>query len=143
LRALGGVDEAYSPAYVEDLDLGYRAWQRGWATVFVANAVVEHRHRATTSRFYTEEQLDRVLEMNYLRFLCRAVADRRLFRRLWAEAVERLWRRKHPALREAASIAWATRMPGKPRCSEEEFLRRADGSVEFRREGQAAHSNLP
>ena len=53
LRALGGMDEAYAPAYVEDLDVGYRAWQRGWPTVFVAGAVVEHRHRATTSRYYT------------------------------------------------------------------------------------------
>ena len=72
LRALGGVDEAYAPAYVEDLDLGYRAWQRGWPTVFVAGAVVEHRHRATTSRYYTERQLAEILEINYLRFLTRA-----------------------------------------------------------------------
>ena len=48
LRALGNVDEVYEPAYVEDLDLGYRAWQRGWPSVYVAGAVVEHRHRATT-----------------------------------------------------------------------------------------------
>ena len=74
LRALGGVDEIYDPAYVEDLDLGYRAWQRGWPTVFVAGAVVEHRHRATTSRYYTAAQLDAILEINYLRFLARAVS---------------------------------------------------------------------
>ena len=30
LRALGGLDESYRPAYVEDLDLGYRAWLAGW-----------------------------------------------------------------------------------------------------------------
>ena len=59
LRALGGVDQAYEPAYVEDLDLGYRAWQRGWPSVYVAGAVVEHRHRATTSRYYTDAQLER------------------------------------------------------------------------------------
>src|SRR5262249_19636092 len=111
LRALGGVDEADSPAYLEDLELGYRAWQRGWSTVFVAKAVVEHRHRATTSRFYTEAQLDRILELNYLRFLCRAIDDRRLFRQLWSQAIERLWRLKNPALRQAASIALSTRRP--------------------------------
>ena len=53
LRALGGIDPAYDPAYVEDLDIGYRAWQRGWPTVYVAGAVLEHRHRATSSRYYT------------------------------------------------------------------------------------------
>ena len=80
LSALGGVDQAYEPAYVEDLDLGYRAWQRGWPSVYVAGAVVEHRHRATTSRYYTQEQLDRILEVNYLKFLVRAVASPKLFR---------------------------------------------------------------
>ena len=58
-RALGNVDEIYEPAYVEDLDLGYRAWQRGWPSVYVAGAVVEHRHRATTSRYYTEAAVGR------------------------------------------------------------------------------------
>lgn len=90
LRALGSVDEAYAPAYVEDLDLGYRAWQRGWPSVYVAGAVVEHRHRATTLRYYTEEQLQRILEINYLKFLARAVASPKVFRRLWGQAARRL-----------------------------------------------------
>jgi len=90
LHALGGVDQAYEPAYVEDLDLGYRAWQRGWPSVYVAGAVVEHRHRATTSRYYTEAQLERILEVNYLKFLVRAVANPKLFRKLWRQATRRL-----------------------------------------------------
>jgi GT2 family glycosyltransferase/glycosyltransferase involved in cell wall biosynthesis len=90
LRALGGIDETYAPAYVEDLDLGYRAWQRGWPSVYVAGAVVEHRHRATTSRYYTEQELTRILERNYLQFLARAVWDSALFRRLWKQALHRL-----------------------------------------------------
>jgi GT2 family glycosyltransferase/glycosyltransferase involved in cell wall biosynthesis len=106
LRALGGIDETYAPAYVEDLDVGYRAWRQGWPSVFVADAVVEHRHRATTSRYYTPEQLNIILELNYLKFLARTVADRKVFRRLWRQAVERLWlRRKEEILREAARIA--------------------------------------
>ena len=90
LRALGGVDEAYAPAYVEDLDLGYRAWQRGWPSVYVAGAEVEHRHRATTSRYFREEELAAILEINYLKFLARAVASPRLFGKLWNEALRRL-----------------------------------------------------
>src|SRR5262249_12229332 len=87
LAALGGVAEIYAPAYVEDLDLGYRAWQRAWPSVYVAGAVVEHRHRATTSRYFTQEELDLILERNYLRFLARAVSDPKLFRRLWRQAL--------------------------------------------------------
>jgi GT2 family glycosyltransferase len=127
--ALGGVDEAYSPAYVEDLDLGYRAWQRGWPTVFVAGAVVEHRHRATTSRYYTEQQLAEILEVNYLKFLTRAVAHGPLFRQLWKQAIGRLRRRRDGALRFAAGLALASRPAVLPFCREEEFLALTGGDV--------------
>ncbi len=90
LMALGGMDEAYEPAYVEDLDLGFRAWRLGWASVFVAGARVEHRHRATTSRYFSAEFLDQTLEVNYLKFLARTVGEPAVFRRLWSEAVGRL-----------------------------------------------------
>jgi GT2 family glycosyltransferase/glycosyltransferase involved in cell wall biosynthesis len=86
LAMLGNVNEAYEPAYVEDLDLGWRAWQRGWPSVYVADAVVEHRHRATTSRYFTQAELDEMLRRNYLRFLARAVSEPALFRKLWREA---------------------------------------------------------
>ena len=106
LRALGSIDPAYDPAYVEDLDIGYRAWQRGWPTVYVADAVLEHRHRATSSRYYTEEQLAEILEINYLRFLARAVASASVFRKLWEQALHRLsLRAAHKILRAAPWIA--------------------------------------
>jgi GT2 family glycosyltransferase/glycosyltransferase involved in cell wall biosynthesis len=90
LRALGGTSEVFDPAYVEDLDLGFRAWKRGWPSVFCAAAQVEHRHRATTSRYYTPRQLDTFVERNYLRFLIHAVGSPALFQRLWLEAIRRL-----------------------------------------------------
>jgi GT2 family glycosyltransferase/glycosyltransferase involved in cell wall biosynthesis len=90
LRALGGVSEIYDPAYVEDLDFGYRAWKLGWPSVFVAAAKVEHRHRATTSRYYTPEQLETFVEVNYLRFLVNAIGSPALFRSLWTQAIRRL-----------------------------------------------------
>jgi GT2 family glycosyltransferase/glycosyltransferase involved in cell wall biosynthesis len=128
LRALGNVDEVYDPAYVEDLDLGYRAWQRGWPNVYVAGAIVEHRHRATTARFFTEEQLGYILEINYLRFVARAISDRGVFRRLWTQAIRRLFLRQGP-LGPAAGIA----LRGGPRAPaaypEDLFLALTDGSV--------------
>ena len=50
--------------------------------MYVAAALVEHRHRATTSRYFREEELAAILEINYLKFLARAVAGRRLFGKL-------------------------------------------------------------
>ena len=90
LREMGGVSEVYDPAYVEDLDFGYRAWKRGWPSVFCAGAKVEHRHRATTSRFFTPRQIDFFVERNYLRFLIHAPGSKEVFRKLWAEGIRRL-----------------------------------------------------
>jgi glycosyltransferase involved in cell wall biosynthesis len=90
LREIGGVSDVYEPAYVEDMDFGYRAWKRGWPSVYCAGARVEHRHRATTARFYTPRQLEFFVERNYLRFLIHAVRSPLLFGKLWLEAIRRL-----------------------------------------------------
>ena len=130
LRELGAIDEIYSPAYVEDLDLGYRAWQRGWPSVYVAGATVEHRHRATTRRYYSEADLDTILDRNYLKFLIRSVYSARVFRRLWTQAVRRLYLRGNTAaLRDAVSIARIGTAVPEPRFAEDSFLALTDGSV--------------
>ncbi len=90
LRALGGFDESFVPAYVEDLDIGYRGWLSGGATVFVSDARVLHRHRSTTSKYFSPEDLEVATETNYLRFLARSVTDPHVFDRLWRGAVDRL-----------------------------------------------------
>ncbi len=135
LRALGSLDPAYEPVYVEDLDIGYRAWQRGWASVYVAGARLEHRHRATASRYFSEEQLDLILERNYLKFVARAPADPAVFDKLWRQALHRL-RLRAPrlspafdALREAWRIALAGGAPESPEYSEESILALSGGRV--------------
>lgn len=88
LRALGGLDESFAPAYVEDLDIGFRGWQHGWPTVFVPEARVLHRHRSTTSRYFSEAEIQSAVEKNYLRFLLKNVNAP--FDRLWNHAVDRI-----------------------------------------------------
>ena len=130
LAALGGVNEIFEPAYVEDLDLGYRAWQRGWPSVFVAGARLEHRHRATTSRYFTAAELDRILERNYLRFVSTAVSSPAVYRRLWRQALDRL---RLAGGGEALTAAW--RLPLAVECvpaspyPEDLFLALAGGDV--------------
>jgi glycosyltransferase involved in cell wall biosynthesis len=51
---------------------------------------VLHQHRTTTTRYYTERELTRVLERNYLRWLTRAVTNLDLYKELWREAVYRI-----------------------------------------------------
>ena len=138
LRALGGLDQIYEPAYVEDLDLGFRAWQQGWPSVFVARARVLHKHRATTSRYYSALELERTLELNYLRFLTRTIGSTRTFLRLWSAAIYRLnlLASKQPpniaATRALArafrSPAWIERRPA-PVVDDEQILAIGSGAV--------------
>jgi len=85
LRALGGIGEQYTPAYVEDLDIGWRAWRRGWPTVFAAKARLLHLHRSTTTKYFSEQELENALERNYVQFAAGSGSGA-----LWREAVERL-----------------------------------------------------
>ena len=109
LEALAGFDEIYQPAYVEDLDLGVRAWLRGWPSVYCAEARVLHEHRATTSRYFSPEDLDRALETNYVQFLARAIGDPETFSRLWQHNVLRL-----KALEKEAGLSAAAHQPAIP-----------------------------
>lgn len=135
LRALGGIDQAYDPVYVEDLDIGYRAWLRGWSSVYVADAVLEHRHRTTSTRYYTEAQLEEILEINYLRFVARAVAGTMVFRRLWEQAIGRLQIRAansepaRKALRAAPGIALRGGLREEAEFPDELILALGSGSV--------------
>ena len=109
LEALAGFDEIYQPAYVEDLDLGVRAWLRGWPSVYCAGARVLHEHRATTSRYFSPEDLERALETNYVQFLARAIGDPETFSRLWSHNVLRL-----KALENEAGLSAAAHQPATP-----------------------------
>lgn len=80
LEALGGFDEAYSPFYWEDADLGYRAWKRGWKTLYQPAVSVCHRHSASVSRLdplYTAS----VKARNGLFFIWRNIEDAELVAR--------------------------------------------------------------
>jgi GT2 family glycosyltransferase/glycosyltransferase involved in cell wall biosynthesis len=105
LEMLGRFDEVYEPAYVEDLDLGVRAWEQGWPSVYCAKARVLHLHRTTTSRYFSERELSRALEYNFLRFLARSIGDRPMFERMWRENIVRL-----NLLKDVDSLVFAARL---------------------------------
>jgi len=68
LKELGGFDAAYHPFYWEDIDLGYRAWRRGWTVRYVPESIVHHRHRGTISRKYSDSEVKRAMLKNQLLF---------------------------------------------------------------------------
>jgi GT2 family glycosyltransferase len=44
---LGGFNRLFWPGYAEDLDLGFRAWRRGWRSIFEPASVVLHRENGS------------------------------------------------------------------------------------------------
>ncbi|MGP8247969.1 MAG: glycosyltransferase [Bryobacteraceae bacterium] len=63
---LGGFDELLAPFYLEDTDLGYLAWKRGWKVFYQPRSVVYHEHRGTIGKRFREDQIQAVLKKNYL-----------------------------------------------------------------------------
>ncbi len=55
--ALGGFAKAYYPAYWEDIDLSYRARQKGWKVLFEAKAQVEHGHETTHDDVFGQQKM--------------------------------------------------------------------------------------
>jgi len=65
---LGGFDKLLAPFYLEDNDLGYLAWKRGWKVFYQPRSVVWHEHRGTIGKRFSEEQIQAVLKKNFLLF---------------------------------------------------------------------------
>jgi O-antigen biosynthesis protein len=65
---LGGFDSLLAPFYLEDTDLGYMAWKRGWKVLYQPKSVVYHEHRGTIGKSFTESEIQAVLKKNYILF---------------------------------------------------------------------------
>ena len=66
--SLGAFDELLAPFYLEDTDIGYLAWKRGWKVLYQPGSVVWHEHRGTIGKRFTEDQIQAVLKKNFLLF---------------------------------------------------------------------------
>jgi GT2 family glycosyltransferase len=71
--ALGGFDPLYRPAYYEDTDLSYRAWMRGWRTIFEPASVIYHREGATLRDTVREAEFHTLLVRNHVLFTVKNV----------------------------------------------------------------------
>jgi GT2 family glycosyltransferase/glycosyltransferase involved in cell wall biosynthesis len=65
---LGGFDSLLAPFYLEDTDLGYLAWKRGWKVLYQPQSKVYHEHRGTIGKRFTERQIQAVLKKNFILF---------------------------------------------------------------------------
>ncbi len=72
---LGGFDELYRPFYLEDTDLGYLAWKRGWKVLYQPASEVYHEHRGTIGKNFSEGYIHSVLQRNFVLFTWKNMHD--------------------------------------------------------------------
>jgi GT2 family glycosyltransferase/glycosyltransferase involved in cell wall biosynthesis len=88
---LGGFDHLYQPFYLEDTDLGYLAWKRGWRVLYQPASVVYHEHRGTIGKRFSDSFIQGVLKKNYVLFAWKNIHDWRMltshFFFAWANAM--------------------------------------------------------
>lgn len=68
---LGGFSSLFSPCYFEDTDLSYRAWRRGWHSLLAVRSRVLHKHRSSTVKRFSQDELRRMVESRRLWYLWR------------------------------------------------------------------------
>src|SRR5579871_5327356 len=65
---LGGFDPLLAPFYLEDTDLGFLAWKRGWRVLYQPASIVHHEHRGTIGKRFTPDYIQSILQKNFLLF---------------------------------------------------------------------------
>src|SRR5262249_41159218 len=63
---LGGFDPLFEPFYLEDTDLSYCAWRRGWPVFYQPASKVFHEHRGTIGKHYSSAAIQAFLQKNYV-----------------------------------------------------------------------------
>jgi GT2 family glycosyltransferase/glycosyltransferase involved in cell wall biosynthesis len=65
---LGGFDPLFHPFYLEDTDLGFLAWKRGWKVLYQPSSVVHHEHRGTIGKRFAPDYIQSIVQKNFLLF---------------------------------------------------------------------------
>ena len=75
LMKIGGFDSLYHPFYVEDTDISWQAWKRGWTCLFAPKSHVVHRHRGTSRPKFGDDFVDRMIRRNQFLFIWKNVTN--------------------------------------------------------------------
>ncbi|MCI0627760.1 MAG: glycosyltransferase family 2 protein [Acidobacteria bacterium] len=73
--AIGGLDPLYDPFYLEDTDLSYQAWKRGWKSLLAVDSVVIHKHRGTNKQKFGDNFVDNTIRKNQYLFIWKNITS--------------------------------------------------------------------
>jgi len=74
---LGGFNEIYSPAYWEDIDIGWRAWRSGYKIIWAPEPKVVHHHESTFG-LKNKQYMNMVKQKNELLFTWQNFSDSKM-----------------------------------------------------------------
>lgn len=63
---LKGFDDLYRPGYSEDVDLGIKAWQHGWKTIYNPKAELYHREGGSMKTHFEQDRLTQAIYKNQI-----------------------------------------------------------------------------
>lgn len=72
---LGGYDDLYLPGTIEDSDLSFRGWKRGWKGLYRPASVVHHMGQATFKREFGSAGIRRLNRRNIYLFMWKNISD--------------------------------------------------------------------
>lgn len=76
---LGGLDELFNPFYVEDVDLGYRAWKRGFINIWESKSKVDHyKEKGVIEDNFSRKKINDISERNMLIFIWKNITSKEL-----------------------------------------------------------------
>jgi GT2 family glycosyltransferase len=73
--ALSGFDSLYRPFYLEDTDISYQAWKRGWKCLLAPSSEVIHKHRSTTQAKFGSDFVENTIRKNHYLFIWKNLTD--------------------------------------------------------------------
>lgn len=105
--SLGGFDNLYYPFYWEDVDICYKAWKRGWWSLYEPRSIAHHRCHATIDKISKKDYIGRLHIRNRLFCTWINISDKRMlmmhaivllrhlsldpvFRRVFLEAIKKI-----------------------------------------------------
>lgn len=77
---IDGMDPLFAPAYWEDIDLCWRARQRGWKVIFEKDAVVYHNHETTNVNVFGKSKIEEIALRNQILFVWKNIRGMDLLR---------------------------------------------------------------
>ena len=93
LLELGGFDSLMEPFYLEDADISYMAWKRGWFVFYEPRSVVYHEHRGTIGKHFSETEIQKALQQNNLLFTWKNIHEWKRLAGHFVSLYARLWLR--------------------------------------------------